>query len=197
VGWTDFEHKLTGAKAVKARHPDFETFAQGVHYQAGVTCADCHMSYTRQGAMKVSDHQIASPMRSEETINSSCMTCHHTTATAMRERVEGIHDRYEHAKNVSFDALDALIADIEAAVTAGTTPEPQLALARDYQRKAQFFLDYVVSENSRGFHAPAYTLRILNDVTDASRKGQLALTGVETEPYTLIGAPTGDAESET
>ncbi|NLI18385.1 MAG: ammonia-forming cytochrome c nitrite reductase subunit c552 [Actinomycetales bacterium] len=191
-GWTDFEHALTGAQAVKAQHPDFETFAQGVHYQAGVTCADCHMSYTREGAMKVSNHQVASPMRSDETINSSCLTCHRTTADAMRERVEGIHDRYEHAKDVSFDALIALIEDIEAASASANTPEPQLALARDYQRKAQFFLDYVVSENSRGFHAPAYTIRVLNDVTDAARRGQLALLGLETEPYTLIGV--GDAD---
>lgn len=131
-------------------------------------------------------------MRSDETINSSCLTCHRTTADAMRERVEGIHDRYEHAKDVSFDALIALIEDIEAASASANTPEPQLALARDYQRKAQFFLDYVVSENSRGFHAPAYTIRVLNDVTDAARRGQLALLGLETEPYTLIGV--GDAD---
>lgn len=82
-------------------------------------------------------------------------------------------------------ALDALIKDIEVATTNGTA-EDQLTLARDYQRKAQFFLDYVVSENSRGFHAPAYTLRILNDGTDSARRGQLALRGLETESYTLI-----------
>ena len=45
----------------------------------------------------------------------------------------------------------------------------------------------VVSENSRGFHAPAYTNRLLNDVTDASRRGQMALRGVEYQP---AGAPT-------
>lgn len=56
-------------------------------------------------------------------------------------------------------------------------PENQLTLARNYQRKAQFFLDYSVSENSRGFHAPDYSQRILTDVTDASRLGQLALKG--------------------
>lgn len=187
IGWTDFEHKLTGAQAVKAQHPDYETFAQGIHSASGVTCADCHMAYTREGAMKVSDHQVASPMRSDEAINSSCLTCHGGTPDAMRERVETIHDRYEHAKDVSFDALDALIKDIEAGV-AGGIAQDRLDLARDYQRKAQFFLDYVVSENSRGFHAPAYTIRILNDVTDASRRGQLALQGLETESYTLITA---------
>ena len=178
VGWTDFTHKLTGAQALKAQHPDYETYSQGVHAKAGVTCVDCHMSYKREGAMKITDHQVRSPMTNEATINQACLTCHNTTETDMRERVETIHDRYEHAKNVSFDALDALIKDIEKARASGTAAD-RIATAQSYQRKAQFFLDYVVSENSRGFHAPQYTLRILNDATDASRLGQLALVGVE------------------
>ncbi|HEX6056739.1 MAG TPA: ammonia-forming cytochrome c nitrite reductase subunit c552 [Intrasporangium sp.] len=178
VGWTDFTHKLTGAQALKAQHPDYETYSQGVHAKAGVTCVDCHMSYKREGAMKITDHQVRSPMTNEATINQACLTCHNTTETDMRERVETIHDRYEHAKNVSFDALDALIKDIEKARASGTAAD-RVATAQSYQRKAQFFLDYVVSENSRGFHAPQYTLRILNDATDASRLGQLALVGVE------------------
>jgi nitrite reductase (cytochrome c-552) len=111
----------------------------------------------------------------------------------MRERVTTIHDRYEHAKNVSFDALTALITDIEKAGKAGTAAD-RIAKAQAYQRKAQFFMDYVVSENSRGFHAPQYTLRVLNDVTDASRLGQLALLGIEptttTKPALQPPAPT-------
>jgi nitrite reductase (cytochrome c-552) len=178
VGWTDFTHKLTGARVVKAQHPDYETYSQGVHAKAGVTCADCHMSYKREGAMKITDHQVRSPMTSDVTINQSCLTCHHTTEADMRERVTTIHDRYEHAKNVSFDALTALITDIEKASKSGTAAD-RIAKAQAYQRKAQFFMDYVVSENSRGFHAPQYTLRVLNDVTDASRLGQLALLGEE------------------
>jgi nitrite reductase (cytochrome c-552) len=178
VGWTDFTHKLTGAQALKAQHPDFETYSQGVHAKAGVTCVDCHMSYKREGAMKITDHQVRSPMTNEATVNQACLTCHNTTETDMRERVETIHDRYEHAKDVSFDALDALIKDIEKA-RASDTAADRIEKAQSYQRKSQFFLDYVVSENSRGFHAPQYTLRILNDATDASRLGQLALLGVE------------------
>ncbi|WP_347350782.1 ammonia-forming cytochrome c nitrite reductase subunit c552 [Intrasporangium sp.] len=183
VGWTDFTHKLTGARVLKAQHPDYETYSQGVHAKAGVTCADCHMAYKREGAMKVTDHQIRSPMTNESTINRSCMTCHRTTEADMRQRVETIHDRYEHAKNVSFDALTALITDIEKARTSGTAQD-RIDRAQSFQRKAQFFMDYVVSENSRGFHAPAYTIRVLNDVTDASRLGQLALLGQQPKTTT-------------
>lgn len=185
IGWSDFTHKLTGADVVKAQHPDWETWAQGVHASAGVACADCHMPYQREGALKVTDHQVRSPLRDDATINASCLTCHHSTEQEMRDRVTRIHDTYYQTMDVAFDALTQLIYDIEAATKDGT-PADRLDAARGFQRKAQFFMDYVVSENSRGFHAPAYTNRLLNDVTDASRRGQLALRGVEYEP---VGRP--------
>jgi len=181
VGWSDFTHKLTGAGVVKAQHPDYETWAQGVHARSGVACADCHMPYRRQGALKVSDHQVRSPMADDESINASCLTCHHATEQEMKDRVTRIHDTYEQTKDVAFDAFTQLVYDIEAAAKDGTSKD-RIEAAWAYQRKAQFFMDYVVSENSRGFHAPAYTNRLLNDVTDASRRGQMALRGVQYQP---------------
>ena len=181
VGWTDFTHEESGASILKAQHPDFETWSQGIHAANGVTCADCHMSYNREGASKVSNHQIMSPMASEDTINSSCLTCHHSSASEMRERVEGIQTRWQSSLNVSFTALDALITDITTAAGNGSATEEQLATARDYQRKAQFIVDYSFSENGRGFHAPAYSISILNQATDWARSGQLALRGVEVD----------------
>ncbi|MCM2257855.1 MAG: ammonia-forming cytochrome c nitrite reductase subunit c552, partial [Vicinamibacteria bacterium] len=44
-----------------------------------------------------------------------------------------------------------------------------------FQRKAQFFIDFVESENSNGFHAPQEAVRILGEAIDAARQGQLAL----------------------
>ncbi|WP_303324418.1 ammonia-forming cytochrome c nitrite reductase subunit c552 [Actinomyces radicidentis] len=181
VGWTDFTHAESGAPILKAQHPDFETWSQGVHAANGVTCADCHMPYERDGASKVSNHQIMSPMASDETINASCLTCHHATADEMRDRVDTIQTTWEDSLNVSFTALDALINDITAASKDGSATEEQLKSARDYQRKAQFVVDYSFSENGRGFHAPAYSVSILNQATDWARSGQLALKGVETE----------------
>lgn len=72
------------------------------------------------------------------------------------------------------DALVELIDDLKAAKAAGKTDE-QLAAARDFQRKAQFFLDFVEAENSTGFHAPAEAARILGESINFSRKGQLAI----------------------
>ena len=61
----------------------------------------------------------------------------------------------------------------------GREADAELAAAREFQRKAQFFIDYVEAENSMGFHASGEALRILTDAVDAARKGQLSLRGVK------------------
>ena len=183
VKFKDFTHKLTGANVLKAQHPEFETFSQGVHAKAGVACADCHMPYMRQGAVKVSDHQVRSPLL---TINRSCQGCHAAPEKELQSRVDQIQARFVQSRDTTFNALVQQIKDIETAQKNGT-PKAQLDAARNYQRKAQFFLDYVEAENSTGFHAPGYSLRVLNDATDAARLGQLALAGILPQGATKVG----------
>ncbi len=43
IGFRDWTHKDTGTPLLKAQHPEFELWSQGIHARAGVTCADCHM----------------------------------------------------------------------------------------------------------------------------------------------------------
>ena len=61
--------------------------------------------------------------------------------------------------------------------------EEQIKLAQDYQNKSSFYIDYVYSENSYGFHAPDYTQTIPADALDDARKGQLALKDLSAEVY--------------
>jgi len=58
--------------------------------------------------------------------------------------------------------------------TVGKTDE-QLAPARDFQRKAQFYLDFIEAENSMGFQAPQEAARILGESIDFTRRGQKEL----------------------
>ena len=53
----------------------------------------------------------------------------------------------------------------------------QLATARDDQRRGQFMIDFIMSENSMGFHAPQEAVRILGDAINLCRNGQIALHG--------------------
>ncbi|MDO5700168.1 MAG: ammonia-forming cytochrome c nitrite reductase subunit c552 [Bowdeniella nasicola] len=176
-GHVDWVHATTGAEVLKAQHPEFDIWSNGIHADNGVSCADCHMAYERDGAHKVTNHHITNPMIDA---NASCGTCHSDSADDMKRRVETIQDRFVHSRDQAFDALVALIRDIEKGMADGVD-EAQLDLAREYQNKASFYIDYVYSENSYGFHAPDYTQRILNDALDAARKGQLAVSGVSAE----------------
>ena len=167
----DWTHADTGAPVLKAQHPEFEMWNQGIHARSGVTCADCHMPYKREGALKISDHHVRSPVLN---INRACQTCHKWPEEELKARVETIQERTFKLRNVAMDALMDLIKDLKAAKAAGKT-DAELATAQDFQRKAQFYLDFVEAENSTGFHAPQEAARILGESVDFSRKGQIAL----------------------
>ncbi|WP_318656543.1 ammonia-forming cytochrome c nitrite reductase subunit c552 [Scrofimicrobium canadense] len=173
----DYVHATTEASILKAQHPEFEIWSQGVHAANGVSCADCHMNYKKEGAEKVSNHHITSPTAD---LNASCGTCHDTDDGVLEERITTIQDRFLESRDRAMDALVDLVDDIETAMDEGVSEE-QLNLARHYQNKASFYADYVYSENSYGFHAPDYIQRILSTSLDASRKGQMALAGASAE----------------
>ena len=65
--------------------------------------------------------------------------------------------------------------------------------AQEFHRKATFFLDLVEADNSTGFHAPGEELRILTQVVDFCRKGQLALRGAQPSLKASRAASTGPA----
>ena len=173
-GFKDWEHKESGAPVLKAQHPEFEMWNQGIHARSGVTCADCHMPYTRVGALKISDHHIRSPVLN---LNNACQTCHKWSEEELKARIETIQERTYRMRGLAMDAVIALITDIKKAQAAGA-PAGQLAQARDFQRKAQFFLDFIEAENSMGFHADQEAVRILGESIDFSRKGQASLSGM-------------------
>jgi len=166
----DYKHTETGAPILKAQHPEFELWSQGVHARSGVACADCHMPYMRDGASKVSDHWVRSPLLN---VNRACQTCHHFSETELLERVAVIQDRnqelMQNAGAALMDQLDAVVA----AKAAGATAE-QLAPALELQRQAQWRLDFIAAENSMGFHAPQEAARVLGESADLARQGQIA-----------------------
>lgn len=167
----DWEHASTGAPVLKAQHPEFEMWNQGIHARSGVACADCHMPYKREGALKISDHHVRSPLLN---INRACQTCHKWSEEELKARVETIQTRTYNLRNLAMDALVDLINDIKAARDAGRN-DSAVTAAQDFQRRAQFYVDFIESENSNGFHASQEAARILGESINFSRKGQVAL----------------------
>ena len=86
----DYQHAETGAEVLKAQHPEFELWSQGIHARSGVACADCHMPYMRDGASKVSDHWVRSPLLN---VNRACQTCHHFPEKEILARVDNIQSK--------------------------------------------------------------------------------------------------------
>jgi nitrite reductase (cytochrome c-552) len=165
----DFKHAETGAEVIKAQHPEFELWSQGVHARSGVACADCHMPYTRQGAKKVSDHWVRSPLLN---ISRSCQVCHPFPESELADRVATMQRRNDALMERAGGALVGMLDEIKAAKSAGVKDD-QLAEVFALQRKAQFRLDFINAENSMGFHADQEAARILGESIDYFRQGQV------------------------
>jgi len=107
--FNDWTHAESGVKLYKAQHPEFELWSQGTHAKAGVACADCHMPYERQGAMKVSDHWVRSPLLN---IQRACQTCHNVDQDELKGRVDRIQQRnfdlLQRGGKAIVDLLDAV-----------------------------------------------------------------------------------------
>lgn len=164
----DYEHGETGAKVYKAQHPEFELWSQGVHARAGVSCADCHMPFERQGAMKVSSHLVRSPLLS---VNKSCQVCHNVPEMELVDRVKTIQGRTKSQIDRASVALTDMLDAIREAQASGATAE-ELAPIFELQKKAMWRLDFINSENSMGFHADQEAVRILGESIDYSRQAQ-------------------------
>jgi len=165
----DYKHKESGAEILKAQHPEFELWSQGIHARSGVACADCHMPYMRDGASKVSDHWVRSPLLN---INRACQTCHHFSEVEIKARVDTIQQNNYNLLQRGGAAILDLLDAVKAAQASGATTE-QLEPALEFQRKAQWRLDYIAAENSMGFHAPQEAARILAEAADYARQGQV------------------------
>ena len=168
----DWVHPDTGTPMLKAQHPEFETWNQGIHARSGVSCADCHMPYKREGAIKISDHHVRSPLLN---IARACQTCHHYPESELKARVEAIQDRCASMEARAEEAMLGLVQLLKAAKDGGATQEA-LKPAQTLHRKAQWRLDMVNAENSRGFHAPHETYKVLSEAIDFARQGQLEAT---------------------
>ena len=184
-GFKDWEHKDTGAPMIKIQHPEYELYSTSIHAQSGVSCADCHLPYIREGALKISDHWIRSPIQS---VANACQSCHKMEEEKLIGRISTIQGRTAEQLREVETAIIAAIDAITAAKAAGAT-DADLAEARDFQRKANLRWDFISSENSTGFHSPQESARVLGDAVNFARMSQLS---AERLMARLAGQPASD-----
>ncbi|MCL4265435.1 MAG: ammonia-forming cytochrome c nitrite reductase subunit c552 [Anaerolineae bacterium] len=169
-GFTDWTHAETGAPMIKIQHPEFEMWSSGLHARSGVSCADCHMPYVREGSVKVSDHWLRSPLVN---VSQACQTCHNRPEEELTERILTIQNTTASLLRQSEEAIVAAIDAIVAAREAGAT-DAELEEALLLHRGASLRWDFVSSENSTGFHSPQEAARILAESINLARQAELA-----------------------
>ncbi|MCU0598696.1 MAG: ammonia-forming cytochrome c nitrite reductase subunit c552 [Desulfobacterales bacterium] len=163
--FADWTHPVSKTPMLKAQHPEYEMWSNGVHGAAGVTCADCHMSYVRlDGKKKISSHHWTSPLKDPDL--KACRQCHtDKTPAFLKERVlftqHKVWNQLLTAQDISVKAHEAIRLAAEYAGEKPADYEDKMIEARQWCRKGQFFWDYVSAENSVGFHNPAKAIDTL------------------------------------
>lgn len=174
LGFYDYIHPLSKAKILKAQHPGYEMFKQGIHGQRGLSCADCHMPYMQEGGIKYTDHHVQSPLAK---IDRTCQTCHRQDAETLRQNV------YERQKKVYDFAVkvnhELALAHLEAefAWKKGAT-EAEMTKALDDIRKSQWRWDYSLASHGAAFHAPQEVMRLLADAMTYAKDARLEISHV-------------------
>lgn len=157
MDFADWIHPLSKTPMLKAQHPDYELYLEGVHAKRGVSCADCHMPYRTEGGQKFTDHHIQSPLNN---IENSCFVCHR------QETEELVSDVYERQTKVKEGTrkLQKYLAkahlEAERAWELGAT-QAQMDSIQSGIRRAQWRWDYSVASHGAAFHAPLETSRIV------------------------------------
>ncbi len=163
----DWQHPDSRAKMLKAQHPDFELFSQGVHAESGVSCADCHMPYMREGGRKYSSHWVTSPMKH---IQASCRTCHTQDENLLLERVKIIQNNVFQLQRIAGLTIARAHEVIGKAGTGAKVNNEGLEKARELVRHAQWFWDFIAAENSMGFHNPDQAQNVLGRSIDLAHQ---------------------------
>lgn len=149
MDFADWTQESTGARMLKAQHPEMETFLQGKH-AATLNCADCHMAITQaEDGTVYHSHLLESPLDNPELL-ARCADCHGSTdmvsmVRRLQERVTARETEVGGELSMFNDALAAAVAD-------GAMSEEELDAVRQIYREAQWYFDFCYVENSEGAH---------------------------------------------
>ncbi len=157
----EWKNAPTGVKLAQVRHPEFELFSNGsVHWNAGVSCADCHMPYERAGSSKISSHHVQSPLKDDM---KACLQCHNQSPQWLRDQVIAIQDRTNNMATRAGNQTAQAAKAIELANKTPNIDQQMLNDAKALYKKAYYRVDFVTAENSMGFHNPPEAMRVLGD----------------------------------
>ncbi len=172
--FVDWTHALSKTPMLKAQHPGFETFITGAHGKQGLSCADCHMPYVREGGVKYSNHQIGSPL---DNVQNTCLNCHQGTEKEFRETVKRKLERKDELSATAMDILAKAHLEAKKAWDLGATEEEMKPALQDI-RHGQWRWDYSIAAHGAFFHAPEETLRVLGSAINKAQEARIKLRAI-------------------
>jgi nitrite reductase (cytochrome c-552) len=172
--FADWTHALSRAPMIKAQHPDYELYMTGIHAQRGVSCADCHMPYKREGGLKFTDHHISSPLNN---IAGSCQVCHRESEADLLKNVYDHQNRIAELRRITEKNLARVHIEAKTAWDNGAT-ESEMAPVLTLIRHAQWRWDWVAAANGMGIHSSAESLRVLGTSIQKSNEARILLTEI-------------------
>lgn len=169
IGFYDYINPLSKAKILKAQHPGYELYLQGIHGQRDVSCADCHMPYISEGGVKYTDHHVMSPLAH---IDRTCQVCHRQPAEVLRQNVYERQAKCDaYSKKVDNEVARAHLM-AQFAWQHGATENEMKQCLSDI-RKAQWRWDYACASHGAFFHAPQEVMRLLGDAMEYAKDAQI------------------------
>ncbi|MGF1714429.1 ammonia-forming nitrite reductase cytochrome c552 subunit [Photobacterium chitinilyticum] len=163
IEFKDWTHKVSKAPMLKAQHPGYETWREGIHGKNNVTCIDCHMPKVQNEDGKVfTDHKIGNPFdRFEDT----CAQCHTQDKETLKSVVDSRKASVQEMKLRAEKQIVAAHFEAKAAWDAGATEEEMKPILMDI-RHAQWRWDYAIASHGVHMHAPEVALRVLGTALD-------------------------------
>ena len=195
INFKDWTHKVSKAPMLKAQHPGYETWREGIHGKNKVVCADCHMpKVTKEDGTVYTDHKVGNPFdRFEDT----CANCHTQSKETMRNIVSS---RKAQVLNMKLTAEKQIVAahfEAGAAWEAGATEQEMEPILLDI-RHAQWRWDYAIASHGVHMHAPEVALEVLGTAVDRAADARtkiirlLAKKGI-TDPMEIPDISTKEA----
>ncbi|WP_163713306.1 ammonia-forming cytochrome c nitrite reductase [Mangrovibacterium lignilyticum] len=157
MNFSDWTHQLSKTPMLKAQHPGYEIYLQGIHAQRGVSCADCHMPYKSEGGQKFTDHHIQSPLNN---VANSCQVCHREETLKLVQNVYERQDKIIENRDKLEELLVRAHLEAKKAWDLGATDAEMNDILMGI-RHAQWRWDYAAASHGASFHAPIEVGRII------------------------------------
>ena len=189
----DWKHALIGEPLIKSQHPETELYWQSTHYDAGASCADCHMPEVRGADNRTfRSHWFTSPYKYRDQVTwkafaestgvdpasdgNPCALCHADRTEEGIAQQQAFYARQAQVEELLAQSVTRF-ERLKGAKPTGRVNEAAYSAALDAHRRAHVIWENLaVSENSMGFHNFD---EAMDSMAEAERQVRTALAKAE------------------